>query len=174
MAPGRESGRMPPVANLIRLLDDPQDADALERAFGESEPLGIDDGLLPHTDDQPYLLREIVCNELADIGPDAREAVPALLLCADDMTDSTVAKFMRLAAARAVWRISGDPSVYTPICERLLLDRECWFRRHVIELLEEIANPAALPALRERLADARPEVRQAAARAIAEIDARRQ
>jgi HEAT repeat protein len=62
--------------------------------------------------------------------------------------------------------MGGDPSVYIPICERLLLDRECWFRRHVVELLEEIADPAALPALRERLADARPEVRQAAARTI--------
>lgn len=160
---------MPPIADLIRLLDDPDDADALDRAFGESEPLDIDDGLLPHPFDQPYLLREVVCNDLADIGPDAREAVPALLLCAEDTTDNTVAKFMRLAAVRAIWRIGHDPSLYIPICKQLLLDRECWFRRHVVELLEEIANPAALPALRERLADARPEVRQAAVRAIAKI-----
>lgn len=52
---------------------------------------------------------------------------------------------------------------------RLLTDSECWFRSHVVELLEEIATPAALPALRERLAHARPEVRQAAKRAIEKI-----
>lgn len=154
------------IPDLIHLLDDPTDANSFDRAFGPPEPLDIEDALLPHEDDQPFLLREVVCDELAAIGPDAREAVPALLLCADDMTDSMVAKSMRLAAARAVWKISGDPSVYIPICERLLLDQECWFRRHVVELLEEIADPAALPALRERLADARPEVRQAAALAI--------
>jgi len=121
------------------------------------------------TDDQPFLLREVVCELLADIGPEAREALPALLRCADDETDSTVAKSMRLSAARAAWKISGDPSVYIPICKQLLLDQECWFRRHVVELLEEVANPAALPALRERLVDARPEVRQVAVRAIAKI-----
>jgi len=154
------------IPDLIRLLDAPEDADAFDRAFGESDPLDIDDGLLPHEDDQPFILREVVSDELAAIGPDAREALPALLRCAGDMTDSTVAKSMRLAAVTAMWKISGDPSVCIPICERLLLDRECWFRRHVVELLEEIADPAALPALRERLADVRPEVRQAAVRAI--------
>lgn len=154
------------IADLVTLLIDPADADAFDRAFGESEPLDLDDGLLPHPDDQTYLLREVVCNELADIGLDAREAVPALLLCAEDETDSTVAKFMRLAAVRAISKISEDASLYMPICKQLLLDRECWFRRHVVELLEEIATPAALSALRGRLTDARPEVRQAAAQAI--------
>lgn len=154
------------ITDLIHLLDDPTDADALDRAFGESEPLDIDDGLLPHEDDQPFLLKEVVCNELAEFGPDAQEAVPALLRCAEDETYSTPARFMRLAAARAVWKVSHDPSLCIPICKQLLLDQECWFRRHVVELLEEIADPAALPALRERLGDVRQEVRQAAARAI--------
>jgi len=157
------------IADLVALLSDPTDADAQDRAFGRSEPLDIDDGLLPHPDDQPYLLREVVCNDLADIGPDAREAIPALLRCAQDGTDSTPARFMRLATVRAVWKVSHDPLLYIPICERLLLDRECWFRRYVVELLEEIADPAALPALQRRLADVRPEVRDAAARAAAKI-----
>lgn len=157
------------IPDLIRLLDDPHDEDAFDRALGQDEPPNIDDAMLPHPDDQPYLLREVVCDELATIGPDAADAVPAILLCADEEADSTVAKFMRLAAARAVWRITGDPSVYIPICERLLLDRECWFRRSVVELLEEIGDPAALPALRRRLADVRPEVQQAAAQAMAKI-----
>jgi len=160
---------MPPIADLIRLLDDPDDADALERAFGESESLDIDDNLLPHPDDQPFLLKEVVCNELADLGPEAREAVPALLLCAEDETDSTPARFMRLSAVAAIWKISHDTSLCIPICKQLLLDRECWFRRHVVELLGEIADPAALPALRERLADVRPEVQKAAAQAVAKI-----
>lgn len=157
------------IPNLIRLLDAPEDANAFDRAFGEPEPLDIDEGLLPHEVDQPFILREVVCNELATIGPDAREAVPALLRCAEDMTSTTVARLMRLSAARALWKITGDPAVCLPPCERLLADVECWFRRQVVELLEEIANPAALPALRERLGDVRPEVRQAARKAMARI-----
>lgn len=159
------------IPNLIRLLDDPEDADAFDRAFGEPDPLAIDDGLLPHEDDQPFLLREIVCDELADLGPDAREAVPSLLRCADDTTDSTVARFMRLSAARALWKTSGDPAVCLPPCERLLADAECWFRRQVVEMIEEIGDPAVLPALRERLADGRPEVGEAAKRAIMKVQA---
>lgn len=160
---------MPAVFDLIRLLADPNDADALDRAFGEPEPLDIDDALLPHEDDRPYLLKEVVCNELADLGPEAREAIPALLRCAENMTGTTVARFMRLSAARAVWKVSRDPSLYIPICERLLLDRECWLRRQVVELLDEFGHPAALPALQGRLADVRPEVRQAARKAIQKI-----
>lgn len=157
------------ITDLVTLLSDPTDADAQDRAFGTSEPLDIDDGLLPDPLDQPFLLREVVCNDLADLGPDARGAVPALLLCAEDETDSTPARFMRLAAVRAISKISEDASVYMPVCKRLLLDRECWFRRHVVELLEEIADPTALPALRERLEDVRPEVREAAERAMSKI-----
>lgn len=158
------------IPDLIHLLDDPTDANSFDRAFGQPEPLDIEDAVLPHEDDQPFLLREVVCDELAAIGPDAWEAIPALLLCAEDTTDNTVAKFMRLSAARAIWRIADDPAVFIPICERLLADRECWFRRHVIELIEEIGHPAALPALRERLADIRPEVAQAATQAIQKIE----
>jgi len=92
-----------------------------------------------------------------------------LLLCAKDETDSTPARFMRLSAVAAIWKISNDPSLYIPICPRLFTDSECWFRRHVVELLEEIATPAALSALQERLGDIRFEVRQAAARAMAKV-----
>lgn len=161
---------MSAIPDLIRLLEDPAADDALDRAFGQAEPLDIDDDLLPHPDDQPFLLREIVCDLLAEQGPDAREAVPALLRCAANVTDSTVAKFMRLAVVNALWKVSGDPALYIPICERLLLDSECWFRRHVVELLEEIAHPAAVPALRERFGDVRHEVREAAQRAIVKIE----
>ena len=49
------------------------------------------------------------------------------------------------------------------------MDSECWFRRYVVELLEETGAPA-LPALRGRLADKRAEVRSAARRAIERIE----
>jgi HEAT repeat protein len=160
---------MEQVTNLIRLLDHPDDDEALDRVFGEPEPLDIDEDLLPHPDDQPFLLREVVCELLADLGAEAREAVPALIRCAEDETNSTVSRFMRLAAVAAIWKITNDPLLYIPICERLLGDSECWFRRHVVELLDEIAHPAALPALRERLGDVRPEVREAAEKAIEKI-----
>ena len=81
-----------------------------------------------------------------------------------------VARFMRLAAAEALWKITSDPAIYMPICERLLLDSECWFRRYVVELLEEIGHPAAIPALRGRLVDDRYEVREKARKAIGRIE----
>ena len=157
------------VADLTRLLDDPDDDDAYDRAFGEPEPLDIDDGLLPHEDDQPFLFKERLCNLLAEQGVDARDAVPAFVRCSQDETDSTASRFMRLNAAEAIWRITSDPSLPVEICERLLTDKECWFRRMVVELLEEIAHPAALHALQSRLVDDRHEVRSAAEKAIERI-----
>jgi HEAT repeat protein len=165
-----EAEDMDRISALIRLLDDPEDADALEVAFGEPEPLDIDDDLLPHEDDQPFLFRELVCTELGEVGPEAAEAPPALLRCVEDETDNTCARFMRLAAAEAIWRITHEPAL--EIWERLLGDRECWFRRQVVEFLEEAGHAATLDLLRERqLQDSRPEVREAAARAIAKIEA---
>jgi HEAT repeat protein len=157
------------ITDLILLLDNPADADAFDGAFGELEPLDIDDDLLPPESARFFMTKELACDALANLGPDAIEAVPALLRCADDLTDIIESRSMRLAAARAVWRITGDPALYIPIFERLLADTECWFRRHVVELLDEIGHPAALSALRERLADVRTEVREAARRAMAKI-----
>jgi HEAT repeat protein len=155
--------------DLARLLDDPNDDDGYDRAFGEPETLAIDDGLLPHEDDQPFLLKELVCNLLADIGPAAYNAVPALCRCAKDDTESTPARFMRLAAAKAIWEITRDPNLCLSIWERLLADSECWARRYAAELMEEIGHPAAIPALQSRLHDDRMEVRQAARLAIVRI-----
>lgn len=161
---------MPRIPDLIRLLDDPNDDDAFDRAFGEPEPLDLDENLLPPLWDRPYWLREAICHELAEFGPDARDAVPALLRCAEDVTDSLASRSMRLAVVTALWKVTADPALFVPIFERLLADPECWFRRQVVEMIEEIGEPAALPALQERLAnDVRPEVRQAAGKAIAKI-----
>lgn len=53
-----------------------------------------------------------------------------------------------------------------------LLADHCWFRRSVVELLEEIADPA-LPALREPLtSDGHAEVREAARRTSGQIEGR--
>lgn len=155
--------------DLIRLLDDPSDEDAFDRAFGPPEPLDLDDGLLPPEEARFFMTKELACDQLAELGPAAIEAIPALLRCADDVTDIIESRSMRLAAARAIWKITGDPTLSVGVCERLLADRECWYRRHAVELLDDIGHEAALPALRQRLADARPEVRQAAAQAVARI-----
>ena len=160
---------MAEITDLIRLLDDPEDDDAYYSVFGEPEPLDIDEDLLPPEDDQPFLFKELLCNLLADHGPDALDAVPSLIRCTEDETDNLSARFMRLAAAEAIWKITDDPAIYIPVCERLLLDSECWMRRYVVDLLEEIAHPAALPALLARLGDPRVEVRDAANRAIEKI-----
>ena len=158
------------ISALIRLLDDPDDADAIDRVFGEPEPLDIDENLLPHEDDQPFLLKELVCTELGEVGPEAREAIRALLRCVEDETQSTCARSMRLAATEAIWRITHEPVI--GVWERLLGDRECWFRRQVVEFLEDAGHPAALDLLRERqMHDSRPEVQQAGRKAIAKIEA---
>lgn len=160
------------IDDLIHVLYDPDDMDSYERAFDLAgiESLDIADELLPPDFDLAYQRRELSCNELADLGPEAMQAVPALLKCAEDETDDISAKSMRLAAVSAIWKVTGDPAISVGMCERLLLDSECWFRRWVVELLEEIAHPAALPALHERLQDVRPEVRAAAERAIEKIE----
>ncbi|MCH7871760.1 MAG: hypothetical protein IID33_08665, partial [Planctomycetes bacterium] len=113
------------IADLTRLLDDPEDDDAYGRVFGEPEPLDLSEDLLPHEDDQPFLFRELLCNLLAEQGVDARESVPALLRCSEEETDNLCAKFLRLAAAEAVWKITGDPIMSVQICKRLLPDTEC-------------------------------------------------
>lgn len=71
------------IPDLIRLLDDPSDEDAFDRAFGAPEPLDLDDGVLPPTMARFFLTQEIACDQLADLGPAAIEAVPALLRCAE-------------------------------------------------------------------------------------------
>ena len=160
---------MPEIPDLIRLLIDPENNEALHRVFGEPERLNIDDDLLPHKDDQPFLLREVVCELLGDLGPAARAAVPALMRCIEDETNSTVSRFTQLAAVAAIWKITGDPLFCIPICERLLLDEECWHRRYIVEFLEEVGHPA-LPALRRRMEiDQRYEVREAARKALEKI-----
>jgi HEAT repeat protein len=164
-----EAEDMDKISALIRLLDDPEDADAHHWAFGEPEPLDIDENLLPHEDDRPFLFKELVCTELGEAGPEARGAIPALLRCVEDETDNTCARFMRLAAAEAIWKITHAPAI--EVWERLLGDKECWFRRQVVEFLEDAGHPAALDLLRERqLQDSRPEVREVAARAIRRIE----
>jgi HEAT repeat protein len=115
--------------------------------------------------------QELSRNELAEMGAEAMQAVPVLLKCIEDGNNDISVKSMRLAVASAIWKITGDPQMAVALAERLLLDRECWFRRQVCELLTEIAHPAALPALRERQAnDVRPEVRTAAGRAMEKIE----
>ena len=161
---------MPAIPDLINLLNNPHDADVIDRVFGEPEPLNIEDGLLPHESEQPHLRLEIVCNNLAEIGSNALDAVPALVRCSQDEADSTACRFTKLAAVTAIWKITADPVMAIGLCERLLMDSECWFRRYVVELLEEIGHPA-LPALRERqVIDERYEVRERAARAIERIE----
>lgn len=158
---------------LIAVLHDPDEMDAYDRAFSlvGSDPLAIADELLPPDFALAYQRQELSCNELADLGSEATHAVPALLQCAKDKGDDITAKSMRLAAVSAIWRITNDPSMTVALAEKLLLDDECWFRRQVCEFLGEVAHPAALPVLQERQAnDIRPEVREAARRAIEKIE----
>jgi HEAT repeat protein len=161
---------MATISDLIRLLDNPNDDETLDRVFGKPQSLNIAEGLLPHEDDLPYLRREIVCSKLAELGAAATDAVPSLVRCTEDDTDSTANRFTQLAAAKAIWEITGDAGLCVPIWERLLADSECWARRYAAELMEEIAHPAAIPALQSRLDDPRVEVQKAAKKAIEKIE----
>jgi hypothetical protein len=126
---------------------------------------------LSKSDCEKIRRRRLSTNDYAHLTDTSHEgAVPALIRCTEDDTDSTASRFTRLAAAKAIWEITGDAGLCVPIWERLLADSECWARRYAVELMEEIAHPAAIPALQSRLDDSRVEVRRAARKAIEKIE----
>lgn len=100
--------------------------------------------LVKAVEDSGYTNRDWVVMALGRMGPQAREAIPALLRC---MESDTVA--VQCAAMEAKWRIDGD-AVFVreraiPLLE-LKDGRECYGAVHVLALLGPDAVPV-LPAL---------------------------
>jgi hypothetical protein len=80
----------------------------------------------------------IATRVLGDLGPDAADALPDLhpMLAHDD-------PFVRVNAARAVWRIGGDPGPALPVLREVLTDGGRADRGHALDLLPEL-GPAAV------------------------------
>lgn len=98
-------------------------------------------------------------------GAEARPALPALREAMDDPEPQ-----VRLAAAKAVWRISGDADQVIPTLVALLnLDEEHdRTRRRTLDVLREMGPPArgALPAIEALATDHDPGTRRKATAAI--------
>ncbi|WP_329109626.1 HEAT repeat domain-containing protein [Micromonospora sp. NBC_01699] len=80
----------------------------------------------------------IATRVLGDLGPDAVDALPDLhpMLAHDD-------PFVRVNAARAVWRIGADPAPALPVLREILVDGGRADRGHAVDLLPEL-GPAAV------------------------------
>lgn len=143
------------------------------------------------------------CRALGFMGPDAREAVPGLLIClcnkesalrqhaaealgligpAADMSADLLRELLkkdpdptvRLAAALAAWRVTGQVEASLTVLRSGLNDKDRATRRYAASLLKDMGQAAkeARGDLIECLADEDAGVRAAAKDALNEIDAR--
>jgi HEAT repeat protein len=129
--------------------------------------------------DENMLLRREAAQVLADMGPVAREAVPALLTATGDRCPE-----VRVEAARALWKVDGqvDPAVKALIEVLEMKDPSVGpfplsgAQVQAAEYLGEMGPTAqaALPVLQRVQADRSQsaDIRNAAARAAEKIDAR--
>ena len=107
---------------------------------------------------------------LGDIGPAAQEAIPALRTCVQlEGTDDAFVRALRLAAANAIWKISGDFADVLAVATEMLDDEEEWLCFNACHQLMEL-GPAAQPAadhLQRLLGHHDQCVREQAAKALA-------
>lgn len=81
-------------------------------------------------------VRGMACDALGAIGPEARDAVPTLIECtADEPGLSEEGRWLRLRAAVAIFKISGDAQVARRVAGELLSDSEEWLRVKARECL---------------------------------------
>jgi HEAT repeat protein len=103
---------------------------------------------------------------LAEIGPPAKPALPALEALLDDAD-----RGVRLRAAEAHWRVGGDAGKGLTVIRAGLKDEA--LRQAAVDALFRVGPPAraALPELTEAVRDPSATVHQPAARALARIGA---
>jgi hypothetical protein len=84
----------------------------------------------------------MVCDALASVGPEARDAVPAFLTecTADEPKLSEESRWLRLRAAVAIFRNSGDGEIARRVAGQLATDPEDWLRDHAAQSLTLIAS----------------------------------
>jgi HEAT repeat protein len=109
---------------------------------------------------------------LAAIGPAAHDALSALQQClALDGTEDELIRLVRLSAAEAIWRISGETEPAVRVAMEMLGSGESEVRCSAVELLGNLGPVArpALPDLQRLLDDAEEAVRQRAKVALRNI-----
>lgn len=121
-------------ASLVALLDYDELPD---RAIDLT--LGI---LSAEEDDDVALVRKMAAADvLGHMGGQSSVAIPVLnglLLFASSERDFE--RWLALRAARALWKITGDPNPAVEVATRLLQDREEWLVVHAQNLLGEIGS----------------------------------
>ncbi|HWN94226.1 MAG TPA: HEAT repeat domain-containing protein [Methylomirabilota bacterium] len=108
-------------------------------------------------------------NFLGQMGPVARDSVPALLKASQESIGAWVDMYDRAQCAKAVLRIGGESAeAYAVLEEAITTEKNGWVRGTMcreIAQLKELARPL-LPALRKALNDPSRDVRHEAARAL--------
>lgn len=85
------------------------------------------------TEFNPYV-RGMVCDALGAIGPEARDAVQALVECtANEPGLVEEARWLRLRAAVAIFKITGDAEIVRRVVGELVNDPEWWLREKARE-----------------------------------------
>lgn len=123
-------------------------------------------GLIEATNDKVAVIRFISFQTLAEIGPNARPAVPRLLEALKDEKDIETC----VMAAQALWRIDGQHKVVIPVLIDALKKKDG--KRWAAYTLGEIGTlaKASVPFLIETLKDENEYIRETAAQALKKID----
>lgn len=159
---------------LVDALDQKMDPDARRAALSGIRHLGPKasaaiPALLKALRESQGVSRGIICLAIGDVGRNSRECVNVLLSLLDDQQDRdlVVACFAGIALAHI-----GEPSV--PGLVRQLQNPKCRARHLAAQALAAIGPAAkrAVPALKEALTDADPNVRRSAAVALKAIESR--
>ena len=109
-------------------------ADFLTTITPESDGMVVSDGF-------------IAVQLLGHLGPLAAPAIPALDHCLGlDGREYDLIRWLRLLAAEAKWRITGDSTVALAVATEMLNDPEWWLVGHAADLLGNLGH-AARPAV---------------------------
>jgi hypothetical protein len=104
-------------------------------------------GITPDSDGEAMAESYVACELLGLLAPSACRAIPALEHCIRlDGSKEDLVRWLRLMAAEARWRITGDPTAALSVGTELLNDPEWWLVGHAADLLGEL-GPAAKPAI---------------------------
>ena len=126
------------------------------------------------TDGDDLVIQGMAADALGTIGPNAHEAVFSLLQCLKEAECDPASRYFRLQVAWAVWKIQHEPEYLLAAGIEALADSDWRLRQVAATLLGEFgpAGYAAIPHLQQAMADEHPLVRQQAAAALEQINAR--
>lgn len=117
------------AADFVSML-----ADFLTEIDNESDGMVVSDGF-------------VAVQLLGHLGPLAAPAIPAIDRCIGlDGSHEELVRWLRLMAAEAKWRITGDPATALAVAMELLNDEEWWLIGHAADLLGKLGQ-AARPAV---------------------------